>query len=135
MGVALVSLSGLFRQAALDKRAVDQSKRLALTRMLGTEEWESEWYRRTERRDLFGTVNADDERVADVDTMEAFVHKRLSELFPKVLKPMRLKDDRGVPTFALFFAISNPEEKAIGLATKIANHILNSGRASQVRPR
>ncbi len=131
----LVSLSGLFRQAPLDKRALDQSKRLALTRMLGTDKWESAWYQRTERPDLFGDVQADHERAADVDMMEQFVHKRLSGLFPKVLKPMRLKDDRGVPIFALFFAISNPDGKAIGLATKIANHILNSGKSSQVRPR
>jgi three-Cys-motif partner protein len=131
----LVSLSGLFRQAALDRRDVDQSKRSALTRMLGTEDWEAAWYRRTERSDLFGAQESDHERVADVDKMEDFVHKRLSGLFPKVLKPMRLKDDRGVPAFALFFAISNPEGKAVGLATKIANHILNSGRSSHVRPR
>lgn len=131
----LVSLSGLFRQAALDQRAVDQSKRMALTRMLGTEEWESAWYRRTEQSDLFGEVNADHARVVDVGSMEDFVHKRLSGLFPKVLKPMRLTDDRGVPIFALFFAVSNPEPRAIGLATKIAGHILNSGRSSQVRPR
>jgi three-Cys-motif partner protein len=131
----LVSLSGLFRQAALDARALDQSKRLALTRMLGTDEWETAWYRRSERQDLFGAIEADRERVADVDAIEAFVHNRLSGLFPRVLKPLRLKDDRGIPQFALFFAISNPDGKAIGLATKIANHILNSGRSSQVRPR
>jgi three-Cys-motif partner protein len=131
----LVSLSGLFRQAALDKRALDQSKRLALTRMLGTEEWESAWYKRTERPDLFGAADKDHERVADVDAMEQFVHERLSVLFPKVLKPLRLRTDRGVPMFALFFAISNPEGRAIGLATRIANHILNSGKSSQVRPR
>jgi len=131
----LVSLYGLFRQAALDMQALDESKRSALTRMLGTEEWESSWYKRTDRTDLFGEVKANHERVANVDSIERFVHKRLSGLFPKVLKPMRLKDDRGVPMFALFFAISNPEGRAIGLATKIANHILNSGKSSQVRPR
>jgi hypothetical protein len=41
----------------------------------------------------------------------------------------------GVPMSALFFAISNPAPKAIGLATKIADHILKTGRSSQVRPR
>jgi three-Cys-motif partner protein len=131
----LVSLSGLFRQAALDGRAVDESKRQALTRMLGTDEWETEWYRRTERRDLFGAVNPDHERVAGVDAMEDFVFRRLSGLFSKVLRPLRLKDDRNVPTFSLFFATSNPDGKAIGLATRIAGHILSSGSASHVRPR
>jgi three-Cys-motif partner protein len=131
----LVSLSGLFRQAALDGRAVDEAKRAALTRMLGTDEWEVAWYKRSERRDLFGRSDEEHQRVADVAAMESFVSKRLASLFPKVLKPLRLNDDRGIPQFALFFAISNPEPKAISLATRIASHILNSGRQSQVRPR
>jgi three-Cys-motif partner protein len=132
----LVSLSGLFRQAARDADAVDQSKRAALTRMLGTDSgWETAWYKRVQRNDLFDTLDEPHSRIVDVEAMEAFVWKRLETLFPKVLKPLRLKTDRGVPQFALFFAISNPKPEAVGLATKIANYILNSGRSSQVRPR
>jgi len=131
----LVSLSGLFRQAARNRSAVDASKHAALTRMLGSDEWEAAWYKRTQTMSLFGELDEEHERTADVEAMEAFVWKRLAQLLPKVLKPLRLKDDRGIPLFALFFAISNPEPKAIGLAAKIAGHILNSGRASQVRPR
>jgi three-Cys-motif partner protein len=131
----LVSLSGLFRQAARKGAAVDESKRAALTRMLGTDGWEAAWYQRITKKDLFGEIDEGHSRIADVEAMETYVGKRLGELFPKVLKPLRLKDSRGIPQFALFFAISNPEPKAIALATKIAGHILNSGRASQVRPR
>ena len=130
----LVSLSGLFRQAALDRHAVDQSKWMAITRMLGTDEWESAWYHRTEQNDIFGMPFTENKRVANVNTMEGFVYERLCSLFPKVLNPLRLTDDRGVPTFALFFAMSNPDGKAIGLATRIANHILKSGKSSQVCP-
>jgi len=131
----LVSLSGIFRQAARKESALDQHKRAKLTRMLGTDRWEQAWYSSDAAPDLFGAVDETKSRVADVPAMERFVHQRLGELFPKVLKPLRLHNDRGVPSFALFFAISNPDRKAIGLAQKIANHILNSGRASQVRPR
>lgn len=131
----LVSLSGLFRQAARDARAVDLAKRTALTRMLGTEDWDAAWYERTNRHDLFGETSEESMRIADVEAMEAFVGKRLASLFPKVLKPLRLRNARGIPQFALFFAISNSDPKAIGLASKIASYILNSGRASQVRPR
>jgi len=128
----LVSLTGLFRQAALRASAIDESKRAALIRMLGTEDWEKAWYGR--RTTLFG--DADERfRTADVETIEGFVLKRLKQLFPCVLPPLRLKNDRGVPAHALFFAISNPAPRAIGLATKIANHILKAGRSSQVRPR
>jgi three-Cys-motif partner protein len=129
----LVSLSGLFRQAARDGSAIDEGKRAALTKMLGTDEWEAVWYKKPDTDDLFGDARL--RRSASVRDMEAYVHGRLSGLFPKVLKPRTLNDNRGVPIFSLFFAISNPEPKAIGLATRIAGHILSSGKASQVRPR
>lgn len=131
----LVSLSGIFRQAARDGNAVDEGKRAALTRMLGNDDWEKAWYKRSEKTDLFGAVDESFERVAGIDIMEAYVESRLKDIFPKVLKPLRLKNDRGVPIFALFFAISNPDPIAIGLASKIADHILKSGKASQVRSR
>lgn len=131
----LVSLAGLFRQATRDAEDLDDSKRAALTRMIGTPDWEKDWYQLTSRTNLFGDVDEKLARTAEVDDMEAYFGQRLRTLFPKVLPPLRLNDDRGIPQFALFFAISNPEPKAIGLAAKIASHILKSGNASQVRPR
>ena len=128
----LVSLAGLFRQAARDESALDDKKSTALTRMLGTDEWQQAWYQNNQTSDLFGENRI--YRHANVGDMEQYVGKRLATLFPKVLKPLTLHDDRGIPIFALFFVISNPEQKAIRLASKIAGHILNSGRASQVRP-
>lgn len=122
----LVSLAGLFRQAAHDPEALDDSKRAALTRMLGTPDWESAWYPETIQTDIFGEVVRDKRRSADVTAMERFVGERLRTVFPRVLEPYRLHNNRGVPMFALFFAISNPEPKAIGLATKIAGQILKA---------
>jgi three-Cys-motif partner protein len=43
----LVSLAGLFRQAAHDPEKLDDAKRAALTRMLGTDEWVRSWYPET----------------------------------------------------------------------------------------
>ncbi|MER8846015.1 three-Cys-motif partner protein TcmP [Mesorhizobium australicum] len=123
----LVSLAGLFRQASHDPKNLTARKRAAITRMLGTDEWESEWYRFTPPvADLISTIDETHLRIADVDAMEQFVGKRLKALFPAVLPPRRLRSDRGVPSFSLFLAISNPEPKAIGLATKIGNHILKA---------
>ena len=122
----LVSLSGLFRQAAHDPTNLTPKKRAAITRMLGTEDWESEWYARDLSTDIFGEIDETFQRIADVNAIEAFVLKRLRSLFPKVLPPRRLHSDRNVPQFALFLAISNPEPKAIGLATRIGNHILKA---------
>lgn len=130
----LVSLTGLFRQATRDAEALDDSKRAALTRMIGTADWEKVWYRLTSRTNLFGDTDERLARTAEVDDMEAYFGKRLRSLFPKVLPPLRLNDDRGIPQFALFFAISNPKPVAIGLASRIASHILKSGIASKVRP-
>ena len=131
----LVSLAGLFRQATRNAEALDESKRNALTRMIGTSDWQTDWYRRTRNTDLLGAIDELHARTAEVDDMEEYFGDRLRSLFPRVLPPLRLSDDRGIPQFALFFAISNPAPKAIGLAAKIAGHILNSGRVSQVRPR
>src|SRR4029077_16511936 len=103
----LVSLAGMFRQAARSGDAIDESKRAALTRMLGTDDWEDAWYQRRRAPDLFDDAKIQQVRVASVDTMEKYMWDRLSTLFPKVLPPLRLKMARGVPQFALFFAISN----------------------------
>lgn len=131
----LVSLAGMFRQATHDPQKLTTEKRAALTRMLGTDEWEKAWYSREQRTDLLGQIDEVHQRSADVAAMEQFVGKRLADLFPKVLPPRRLRNDRGAPMFSLFLAISNPEPKAIGLATKIGNHILKASmeRASRHR--
>lgn len=122
----LVSLAGLFRQATRDPSKIDESKRAAITRMLGTDEWMSAWYDAPKKFDLLGEYDEAYQRIADVTAIEAFVDKRLKSLFPKVLPPKRLKNASGVPMFSLFLAISNPAPKAMGLAAKIGNSILKA---------
>jgi three-Cys-motif partner protein len=125
-----VSLEGLFRQASLDGAKITERKRQAITRMLGTPDWERDWYVQRDQGDLFGGNDVGLDRVADVDAMERYMRKRLEGPFAKVLPPLRLKNRGGVGTFSLFFAISNPEPQALGLAQRIAGHILKSGRAA-----
>jgi three-Cys-motif partner protein len=124
----LVSLAGLFRQAPLDRSKIAPECRVRLTRMLGTPDWEADWY--APQANLDGSL--DYRRTASVDDMARYVHRRLQSLFPAVLEPLRLKDKNGGPAFALFFAMSNPDPKAIEVATRIAGYILASGIASQV---
>jgi three-Cys-motif partner protein len=126
----LVSLSGLFRQATRDAEDLDSSKRAALTRMIGTADWERDWYKLSHRPNLFGDADERLARTAEVDDMEHYFGARLAGLFPAVLPPLRLNDDRGIPQFALFFAMSNPKPVAIGLAKRIAGHILKVGSSS-----
>ena len=102
--------------------------------MIGTPDWEKDWYEMSRRTNLFGDTDERLARTAEVDDMEKYFGARLARLFSSVLPPLRLNDDRGIPQFALFFAISNPKTAAIGLASRIARHILKSGISSKVRP-
>ncbi|WP_406854371.1 three-Cys-motif partner protein TcmP [Alsobacter sp. KACC 23698] len=129
----LVSLAGLFRQAPRDEAAIDLNKRAAISRMLGTEKWQDDWYNEDNNLDLFGEARRS--RFMEIPDMQNYIHSRLKTIFPAVLKPLTLRNDSNVPMFALFFAISNPNPSAIRLATDIAGYILNSGRESQVLPR
>lgn len=131
----LFPLAGLYRQAAHDIGDIDAHKRAALTRLLGTKDWENELYAEPVQKTLFDPP--DKQRQADVGQLENYVHQRLRTLFPAVLKPLPLPVHRRPQHFSLFFSVSNPEPSAIGLATRIANHILRSseGISSQSRPR
>lgn len=117
----LFSLSGLYRQAARDLRAVDATKEADIDRALGSPDWRN-FYGEPRIVDMFDPDRQ--VRNADVDALEAFVTERLRSIFPKVLEPLRLPRE-GAPLFSLFFAIANDDPQAIGLATRIAGHILN----------
>jgi three-Cys-motif partner protein len=130
----LVSLSGLYRQATRRKSDLDEKKRAALTRMLGTNEWETAWYDQGAQTSLLEEFEPEERRTGDLGRLEAFVTKRLKSLFPTVLGPKRLFNDRNAPMFSLYFLCSNPSPRARGVAERIANHILK-GSSSHVRPR
>jgi hypothetical protein len=117
-----------------DKFAMDEDKRQAITRMLGTNVWENELYSEHRRTSLFGD-EVTEQRNADVKGLEAYVKSRLEVLFPKVFDPLPLPIERRPQRYSLFCAISNADPKAIGLATRIANHILKVGISSKVSPR
>lgn len=125
----LFPLSGLYRQAARSFADIDESKRAALTRMFGSEQWINELYHGERRNDLFGST-FDIVRSADVAGLDRYVQSRLATIFPKVLKPLALPVGKKPQRFSLFLCISNSDTKAIGLATKIGNHILKAGISS-----
>ena len=123
----LFPLSAFYRQAAKDATAIDEDKAAALTRMLGTDDWRKAFYERNRQESLFGDTS--DVRRAEVPEMLAWVKKRLETIFPYVEEPKLLHQvlssgKQGAPLFALFFAMSNPAPRAIGLAKKIVKAIL-----------
>ncbi len=121
----LVSLSGLFRQAAINQTGIDEGKAAILTDFLGTKEWRSALYIR-KQDDLF-----DDPQISRDPGWEPilkFTTERLRTVFPYVGEPNLMKMKNGVPLFALYFAVSNRNEKAIGLAKRVSKDILSKLR-------
>ena len=127
----LFSLAGLYRQATRELSNIDEHKRAALTRMFGSDAWEQELYPKTMREDLFDGISEEPRRrSADVAGLEAYARSRLETIFATVLKPLPLPLHKKPQRFSLFLCISNDDPKAIGLATKIGNHILKAGSSS-----
>jgi three-Cys-motif partner protein len=124
----LFSLSGLYRQATRRSSDIDYSKRGAITRILGTDAWERELYSDMGQGDMFG--GQEKQRTADVRGLERYVKARLETIFPKVFEPLALPVDQKPQRFSLFLCISNSQPKALGLATRIADHILKMGSSS-----
>ena len=117
----LVSLSGLYRNAAVDKAAINTGHRDALTRFLGTEEWITAVYVH-EQKDLFGDPLVT--RAPGYEGMLDFTTKRLRSVFPYVGDPCLLGSANGAPLFALYFAVANTSKKALELASRVSEDIL-----------
>ncbi|UJS24860.1 three-Cys-motif partner protein TcmP [Thiothrix winogradskyi] len=120
----LFPISGMNRQLNHEFEKIEDYKEKNLNKILGTDSWKTELYKREQAQDLFGST----EKVSRVSMadMEKWVKQRLENCFPCVSKPLPLPHDRKPQQFSLFFCISNPDPKAIGLALKVANHILKS---------
>jgi three-Cys-motif partner protein len=121
----LFALAGVVRNLPRLASRLDQSKRAAVTRVLGTEEWFNVFYRRHSSETLFGTQMSQVLRRSTIDEIEIYVRNRLLEIFPLVEPPLRLKASGNKSLFSLFFAVSNPNPKAKDLAQKVATQILS----------
>ncbi len=108
--------------------ALESDKRAAITRALGAENWVEDFYAdpASEQGSLFGYGPPSATRTLTVDAMEAYVHRRLTTIFPYVARPRRLLGPTNAPLFSLFFAVSNPDATARALAARIAEHILRT---------
>lgn len=99
----------------------------ALDRLLGDRGWRTEFYQTVPQLTFFGdsTRRA---KVADVRVIEAYVRKRLTQVFQGGVanNALQLRNSKGSCLFLLFFACGNPNPKAHGLALKIAQHILET---------
>ena len=122
----LFALAGTVRNLPRLADRLDDSKRNAVTRVLGTAEWFNRFYSEmTIPRTMITPERKVLRRVVSVEDIEHYVKQRLETIFPYVEKPRRLRQ-RNRSLFSLFFAISNPSQKAMELAKRAARHILAS---------
>ena len=94
-----------------------------MTRVLGTNEWFDAFYEKDSSSSFFRAAQTVMRRKATVDDIEKYVGQRLATIFPYVAKPKRIRAG-GKSLFSLFFAVSNPNKRAIELASKVASHLL-----------
>lgn len=125
----LFPISVIFRLTPRDGAKIRPEWRKTLNRLLGTDDWESALYEVKEEPvidDLFSSSdpNTPYERL-NVMELKAWVLGRLRELFSYVAEPVTLTNNNS-PLFLFFFAVSNPDKKAWGLADRAATHIIKS---------
>ncbi len=130
----LFPLSGVYRNVPVDRSDLTSDKRDAVTRILGTSDWETKFYEPPPRpRDLLSMLEesqapqqvSGNKRTADVDAIETFVKQRLESVFSLVLPPKRLLGPTNAPLYSLFFAMSNNSRPAQAVAVPIAKHLLS----------
>ena len=125
----LFALAGTVRNLPRVASQLDASKRSAVTRVLGTEEWFDRFYKTIPSRQntVWGApAPAVVRRTATVNDIEAYVRERLRTIFSHVEPPRRLKGPGNKSLFSLFFAVANPAAGAVRLAQRGASHILKS---------
>ena len=97
-----------------------------LTRLLGTKEWEQEFYSSRSYQSLLDPTQKIEEvyKSADYSKISAFFRKRLRTEFVAVAQPLALLNSTGSLLFLLYFAAGNEVSAKTGL--KIANGIIGN---------
>ena len=94
-----------------------------LTKLFGTDEWKSQFYREEGQVDLLGNKQESVTKIAGVEEILAFFLKRLNSVFEKIVEyPMILRNSKQSPMYALCFAAGNP--RGAPTAVKIASHLV-----------
>jgi len=121
----LLSLSGLYRQAAVDASGIDEHKAARLTAVLGTAGWREHLY----TREQFGLFDGPTlTREPGYRDILQFTTERFRGLFPHVADPALLGLVNGAPLFALYFIVANPHPKAVELAGRVSREVLTKLR-------
>lgn len=129
----LFPLSGVFRQAANDFDRVSAESAQAIDRILGTDEWRERFYATKPQATLLeGEALNQRTRIATPEAIAAYVHDRLRTIFLGWVSPPIILPERGAPLFALFFAVSNPNPRAINLSKRGGEHLFTMLRKNKI---
>jgi three-Cys-motif partner protein len=100
---------------------IPQEWRERLDKLFGSSDWYDAFYAPTRTQSMFGDEPV--EKTATFESITEYFQNRLRSVFTQVApKPALLKNSKGNPLYALFFAVGNP--KGANTAVKIANDIL-----------
>lgn len=103
---------------------IDPSWKVKLNNLFGDNGWEDEFYKVDPQINLF----ENEKIIKDVNTdaIKEYLCKRLKTVFTAVAtNPRILYNTKNSPLFMFCFAVSSNNPKAIGLALKVAKHILD----------
>lgn len=104
---------------------IKQSIEKCIDRILGNNEWKTEFYKPDPQISLFEENIEERVKVANSNKIKEYIISRLKTIFPCVSKNPRIFwNSNNAPIFLFCFAISNPSNKAQGLALRIADYIL-----------
>ncbi len=130
----LFPIEAVGRQLARSFEGVDQAKQRKLDFIFGGPEWQTDLYQdEVIAGDLFFEATTQRRRGNRRD-IEAYVQRRLKELFPFVSEPLSIGPGNQ-QKFALFLLVSNDSPKAIGLAKKAVSDLIRRQKLEASRQR
>lgn len=111
---------GIYRQISKDG-SVHFTHEEAITRIVGTEEWKTEFIKRHESRDLFDDFKITLEKTVDPKSAAEFMKKRMSSVFKGKVGDFSIPlGKHAYPSFHLLFASGNPSKSAVALANRLS---------------
>ncbi len=125
---------GIYRQISKDGK-VHFTHEDAITRIVGTEDWKTEFIKRHESRDLFDNFTITLEKTVDPKSAAEFMKKRMRTVFKGKVGDFSIPlGKHAYPTFHLLFASSNPSKNAIALANKLSQAAIQATDNNYGRP-
>jgi three-Cys-motif partner protein len=116
---------GVNRLLTKNRDKMPAAWRRRLDKFLGTDDWYEDFYQERRSLNLFGQEECQVEKVCNCRAIANFYIKRLKTIFPAVAdNPRFIENSKGSPMFLFCFAAGNPAKKAVDLALRIAQNIL-----------